>query len=37
MLSLNLAADLVVQHRLVGFDGQGDVGSLLEALAKTQA
>ena len=33
-LSLELAGDLPAERRLVGFDGQGDVGPLLEAPAK---
>ena len=33
-LSLELAGDLPAERRLVGFDGQGDVGALLEAPAK---
>ena len=33
-LSLELAGNLAVERRLVGFDGQGDVGPLLEAPAK---
>ncbi len=33
-LSLELTADLPVERRRVGFDGQGDVGALLEAPAK---
>ena len=33
-LSLELAGDLAAERRLVGFDGQGDVGPLLEAPAK---
>jgi hypothetical protein len=33
-LSLELACDLPAECRLVGLDGQGDVGPLLEAPAK---
>ena len=33
-LSLELAGDLPAERGLVGFDGQGDVGALLEAPAK---
>jgi hypothetical protein len=33
-LSLELTADLPVERRLVGFDGQGDVGSPFDAPAK---
>ena len=33
-LSLELAGDLPAERRLVDFDGQGDVGALLEAPAK---
>ena len=33
-LSLELAGDLPAERRLIGFDGQGDVGALLEAPAK---
>ena len=33
-LSLELAGNLAVERGLVGFDGQGDVGPLLEAPAK---
>ena len=32
--SLELGGDLPAERRLVGFDGQGDVGPLLEAPAK---
>jgi len=36
-LSLELAGHLPAERRLVGFDGQSDVGALLEAPAKKLA
>ena len=36
-LSLELAGDLVIERRLVGFDSQGDVGPLLKTPTKKVA